>query len=46
MPNKQQSRERNVAGTDKAPQVLVTLKITGTRNEPKDKNYVANKSIF
>jgi hypothetical protein len=27
----------NISGTSKAPQVLVTLQITGTRNEPKTK---------
>ncbi|MCX6120963.1 MAG: hypothetical protein NTX44_05045 [Ignavibacteriales bacterium] len=32
-----QSQSAGISGTSKAPQVLVTLKITGTRNEPKTK---------
>ena len=34
----------NISGTNKAPQVLVTVKITGTRNEPKTKISLQTKT--
>jgi hypothetical protein len=36
---------QNISGTNKAPQVLVTLRITGTRNEPKTKISLQTKSF-
>jgi hypothetical protein len=39
-----QSKE-GIAGTARAPQVLVTLKITGTRNEPKTKISLQTKTF-
>jgi hypothetical protein len=35
----------NISGTSKAPQVLVTLQITGTRNEPKTKISLQTKTF-
>jgi hypothetical protein len=42
--NTQTQSAGKVAGTSRAPQVLVTLKITGTRNEPKIKVLLQTKS--
>ena len=37
--------QTQIAGTSKAPQVLVTLQITGTRNEPKTKISLQTKTF-
>jgi len=39
-----QSQSAGISGTGKAPEVLVTLKITGTRNEPKTKISLQTKT--
>ena len=39
------TKTENVAGTSRAPQVLVTLQITGTRNEPKTKFSLQTKTF-